>query len=148
MFTSGYELGMSEQTLDPGVPPGVSPGVSPVVTARPILYYSQNIHYLCTTHSGPQHEDSISILLLFPYIFGIEGCTEVRLMQITDASNPHSGQNGFTPTDRRGWPIPQPNPLRSVIDSGEMYFRVVYLPDETCAHDPMIVRPAKVGRFS
>jgi hypothetical protein len=140
MLTSGYELGMSEQTFDPGV--------SQFVTARPILYYSQNIHHLCTTRSDQQQEDSISILLLFPYIFWREGCTPVRLMQITDAGNSPSGQYGFTPTYRRGWPIAQPNPLRSFIDSGEMCFRVVYLPEETCTHDPMIDRLAEVRRFS
>jgi hypothetical protein len=59
IFTSGYELGMSEQISDPCYrlkrKKRLDLCVPGLVTARPILYYSQNIHHLCTIRSDQQH---------------------------------------------------------------------------------------------
>jgi hypothetical protein len=137
MFTSGYELGMRENTFDRSV--------SRLVTARPILYYSQNVHQLCPTRSDASQEDSIQVLLLFPYIFNRDGCHLVRLMQTTDPSN---SDLGFTPANRRGWPIAKPNQSPTLKTTSEVWFCVRCPAWETCVHDGKIVQVSEVGMFS
>jgi hypothetical protein len=41
-----------------------------------------------------------------------------------DPSNSPWGHSEFTPSHRRRWPIADPNPLPSLKDSPEMFFRV------------------------